>query len=73
MRFASPKISPYFQVVKRRPASAQGLLAPVEGTMQENVEVIHQRNYHKLDRGVAPADFHYHQQGLNAGALLLIE
>ncbi|EYC07747.1 hypothetical protein Y032_0069g373 [Ancylostoma ceylanicum] len=51
------------KVVKRRPASAQGLLAPVDGTTQENVEIIHQRNFHKLARGAAPADFHYHQQG----------
>ncbi|KAK6741535.1 hypothetical protein RB195_009412 [Necator americanus] len=39
------------KVVKRRPASAQGLLAPVDGTTEETVEIIHQRNFHKLGRG----------------------
>ncbi|KIH65034.1 hypothetical protein ANCDUO_04644 [Ancylostoma duodenale] len=52
------------KVVKRRPASAQGLLAPVDGTAQEVVETIHQRSYHRPARGAVPADFHYHQQDI---------
>ncbi|XGW16459.1 hypothetical protein V3C99_001709 [Haemonchus contortus] len=43
------------KVVRRRPASAQGLLAPVNNGDQEQVEVIHQRNYHKLERGYRDA------------------
>ncbi|CAJ0600589.1 unnamed protein product [Cylicocyclus nassatus] len=39
------------KIVKYRPASAQGLLAPVEGTTEESVDVIHQRNFHRIDGG----------------------
>ncbi|VDO98939.1 unnamed protein product [Heligmosomoides polygyrus] len=40
------------KVVRRRPASAQGLLARVDDGKEEHIEVIHQRNYHKLDQGL---------------------
>ncbi|VDN35584.1 unnamed protein product [Cylicostephanus goldi] len=38
------------KVVKHRPASAQGLLAPVDGTT-ESVDIIQQRNFHRIDGG----------------------
>lgn len=48
---------PLLQVVRRRPASAQGLLARVDDGKEEHIEVIHQRNYHKLDQGECQRDF----------------
>ncbi|VDL78676.1 unnamed protein product [Nippostrongylus brasiliensis] len=43
------------KIVKHRPASAQGLLTPVNDGREERIEVIQQRNYHKLDRGYRDA------------------
>ncbi|CAD6197560.1 unnamed protein product [Caenorhabditis auriculariae] len=41
------------KIVKRRAASAQGLLTPSVPQEDERVEVLHQRNYHRLDAGLS--------------------
>lgn len=55
------------KVVRRRPASAQGLLARVDDGKEEHIEVIHQRNYHKLDQGYRDGPSQGHEARRHTG------